>query len=777
MPVDVDQGHNVTVEFTIENSGIFGTQLVNFTAYAPESDDNEELINASVAVVDDIRNTTQGEAYVDLLETEFETVELVTNDTLLDEMDDYDVFVIYRFVDDTLAGGFLDQLGDDQGVVYLDDMFRTYDERWADGVLRLESVRGDPGDWKDVTFDADQHPPEVTITADHPILDGVGEVDETVILNDGTENLPWGSWFEDYSGEVIAEVDYAASDPEQWGGSGIGVNDAENEVLLPALVHENVLEYLTPEGETLVVNAVAHVAQDVDGDVQTTSFETSDSSDGDSESDEFPFFGQKVIHVWDELTLDAGETTTLELEYEVPENLEPDRYTQELSTENDAVINELWVELHADIEVSSYSLDPDPAEEELSVGDTLTAEVVLANHGDRADEFEVEYIVDDDVVATETVEVDDEATETVDLKYEIQEAGTKIVSVNGVDPVQIDVEGPEADIEVEAYTLDPDPAEETLYVDETLTAEAVLTNHGDASGEFEVEYIIDEEVISNETVEVDAESTETVELDHELRESGTKIVSVNGVDPIQIFVESEPEADIEVTSYSLDPDPAEEDLFVGETLTAEAVVTNHGDASGEFEVEYIVDEEVVANETVEVDAESTETVDLDHDLRETGTKIVSVNGVDPVQISVDPLPATYEITDVDPVEKTVEVGEEFAVAATIENVGIEDGVEDVELRRDGVTEKTKEDVTLDAGSTTTVAFENVSVLETGEYNLSVWIEDDEVNATLTVEESTDPTPTPPEDDDQEFIIGDGAGFGPVIAVLALLVAAVFARRR
>lgn len=468
MPVDVDQGHNVTVEFTIENSGIFGTQLVNFTAYAPESDDNEELINASVAVVDDIRNTTQGEAYVDLLETEFETVELVTNDTLLDEMDDYDVFVIYRFVDDTLAGGFLDQLGDDQGVVYLDDMFRTYDERWADGVLRLESVRGDPGDWKDVTFDADQQPPAVNITADHPILDGVGEVGETVILNDGTENLPWGSWFEDYSGEVIAEVDYAASDPEQWGGPGIGVNDAENEVLLPALVHENVLEYLTPEGEALIVNAVAHVAQDVDGHAHTTTIETATDED-------FPFFGQQVIHVWEELTLDVGETTTLEMEYEVPEDLESDLYTQEFSTESDAVISDLWVGLEADIEVSSYSLDPDPAEEDLFVGETLTAEAVLANDGEKTGEFEVEYIVDEEVVSNETVEVDANTSKIVELDHQLRESGTKIVSVNGVDPVQIDV-APEPDTpHFDVTELD---GPESVAQGTNATISAVINNTG-----------------------------------------------------------------------------------------------------------------------------------------------------------------------------------------------------------------------------------------------------------------------------------------------------------
>ena len=738
MPVDVDQGQNVTVDLIIENTGSHGTQPVNFTVYAQEEDD-EELIDADVAVVDDSRNTTQGEAYVDVLETEFETVELLTNETVLDEMATFDVLVVYRLIDDTQTEEFLDQLDDDQGVVYLDDMFRTHDERWADGVLRLESFRGDPGHWDSVTFDADQQPPEVNITADHPILDGVGDVGETVILNDGTENLPWGSWFEDYSGEVIAEVDYAASDPEQRGGPGIGVNDAENEVLLPALNHENVLEYLTPEGEALVVNAVAHVAQDVDETVHTTDNET-------DEDDDFPFFGEVVIHVWDELTLDAGETTTIELEYEVPENLSPDLYTQELSTENDSVISELWVELHADIEVSSYSLDPDPAEEDLTVGDTLTAEVVLANHGDRPGEFEVEYIVDEEVVANETVEVDTNSTNTVELDHDLREAGTKTISVNGVDPVQIEVEpGPQADIEVESYSLDPDPTEETLYVGETLSAEAVVTNHGDASGEFEVEYIVDEEVVANETVGVDANSTKTVELDHDLRETGTKIVSVNGVDPVQISVESGPVADIEVTSYSLDPDPTDENLYVGETLAVEAVVTNHGDAAGEFEVEYIVDEEVVANQTVEVDADSTKTVELGHELRETGTKIVSVNGVDPVQIHVESGPvAAIEVSsyslDPNPETNDIFVGTTLTAEAVVTNHGDASGAFEVEYIVDEEV-VANETVVVAAGSTDIVELDH-ELRESGTKIVSVNGVDP---SQITIE--SDPSPDPESETD------------------------------
>ena len=438
MPVDVDQEQNITIDFTIENMGGHGTREVNFTVYS--SEDAEDLIDARVAVVDDSENTSLGEAYVNILENKFETVDLLTNETVLDEMADYDVIVIYNFVTDALAESFLDELEVDQGVIYLDDPEIMWpQEYWADGMYRLHNVREDPGHRESITNDASGDPPEVTIKAAHPIFDGVGDVGETVILNDNTERATGGSWFGAYSGDVLAEVDYGVHensdfDEEDVKGPGIGVNDDKNEVLLPALIHRNELEHITPEGEALIVNAVAYVVPETDGNDQTVTFDTDDSDE------EFPFFGKVVINVQETLTLDEGETTTGQLEYEVPGNLAPDLYTQELSTVDDSGISKLWVELVADIEVTSWLFDPDPAEEDLTVGDMLAIEAVLANHGERPGEFEVEYIVDEEMVATETAEVDTATTETVELEHELREAGTKNISINGVDPVEVTIQ-------------------------------------------------------------------------------------------------------------------------------------------------------------------------------------------------------------------------------------------------------------------------------------------------------------------------------------------------
>lgn len=95
--------------------------------------------------------------------------------------------------------------------------------------------------------------------------------------------------------------------------------------------------------------------------------------------------------------------------------------------------------------------------------------------------------------------------------------------------------------------------------------------------------------------------------------------------------------------------------------------------------------------------------------------------------------ATFEVSGLDPVDVTAEVGETVAVSATITNTGDESGETTVELRLDGETQAS-EDIDLDDGEDETVSFEVESgTLEPGEYTHSIWTDDDEASGTLTIE--------------------------------------------
>ncbi len=153
-------------------------------------------------------------------------------DWLIEEMGDYDTFVIQRFEYDeddskSAAEDFLDNLSPIQGVVYLDSHIGSTQEAYADGVRSLHEVRGDP-EFRDSTRDG-RSPQYLHILEDHEIFEGVGEEgDEVKMVELGTTN--WGSWFDDYSGEILAEKDYR----NDYKGPAVGVCEDRQEVLLSA---------------------------------------------------------------------------------------------------------------------------------------------------------------------------------------------------------------------------------------------------------------------------------------------------------------------------------------------------------------------------------------------------------------------------------------------------------------------------------------------------------------------------------------------------------------
>ena len=793
MPEETAKGQPIMVEPTVENVGSeFGE--TDLTYRVIDAEDTELRRDLDVAVVDDSGDTALGEAYVNVLEKEFETVDLVTNDDVLDEMADYDVIVIYNFVTDTLAEDFLEELEADQGVVYLDDpeiMWPQY--YWADGVYRLHTVREDPGHRESITNNASGDPPEVTITAAHPIFDGVGDVGETVILNDNTERATGGSWFGAYSGDIVAEVDYGVHetvegdvDEEDVRGPGIGVNDDKNEVLLPALIHRNELEHLTPEGETLLVNSVIHV----------------------SDGAELP--GETVLTAETNVALDEGEQADVELVVELPNDIETGTYVQVLETEDDDVVAELAIEeTLADIEVTGYSLDPDPAEETLLVGDTVETEALVTNHGTQSVYFEVRFLVDGEVVAKQMIQdLDGGETTAVELEHELRESGTKTVSVNGVDPVQVSVVEPGPDIEVSEFSLDPDPEQADIFTGDTIEAEALVTNHGAESGEFWVEFIVDEEVVSTETVEVDAHSSETVELGHELRESGTKILSVNGVDPVQVYV------DDELFTVGIDEDASERHVTEGEDVTVHTQIVNLGEEARTETIDLEIDGLGAASTTVTLDPSESTTVALavptgggDADADPYEAVVSGENYEASTTIEVNPAPsAAFEVTDVSIDGQDVEAGDSVEVTAEVQNEGDAAGQFTTMLQADG-TVVDSESVDLDPGEERTVVL-TTTFEEAGEYEIrvggdlagTVSVVDstptatpeptstdtpeptptdtpeltptDTPESTSTPEPTATPTPTPTETDDEE-----SPGFGTAIALLALLAAALLAPRR
>jgi hypothetical protein len=120
----------------------------------------------------------------------------------------------------------------------------------------------------------------------------------------------------------------------------------------------------------------------------------------------------------------------------------------------------------------------------------------------------------------------------------------------------------------------------------------------------------------------------------------------------------------------------------------------------------------------------------------------SANAVEPgftqagniVITGATPLQSDFQVSDLTPADVTVEQGATIdEVSATVENDG-DFGTETVEFRVGGTT-IASESVTLSAGETTNVTFENVdtSSLSAGEYTHGVFTDSNNETATLTIE--------------------------------------------
>gem|GEM_PF-4192083 len=148
------------------------------------------------------------------------------------------------------------------------------------------------------------------------------------------------------------------------------------------------------------------------------------------------------------------------------------------------------------------------------------------------------------------------------------------------------------------------------------------------------------------------------------------------------------------------------------------------------------------------------------------------NGTLTVEAATDPAPANFQLSNLDPSNATVNEGDDpINISVDVENTGDETGTQEVQLEitddeNGTVAFSDSQTVELQGGETQTVAFEGVSPdeLGTGNYTHVVSSENDSVAGSLTVEE--DP-----------FSQGDGAGFGSVIALIAILATALVARRR
>ena len=301
------------------------------------------------------------------------------------------------------------------------------------------------------------------------------------------------------------------------------------------------------------------------------------------------------------------------------------------------------------------------------------------------------------------------------------------------------------------------------------------------------------------------ETDEDFEFDVRFRNQDVRLLEFDDDDEDIEDVREQLDAQFEVEEafFDFDQDPynvtaSDDVVFEGDTNAApgsefDARVRSTGETSPRFNI----------NEDASVDEDQNWESD-EFDLTETSagdtfqlelrsTIADDRPTVDGNVVDDDAEPAFFEVSDLDPADAEVEIGDVIDASATITNTGDEDGVKDVEFRVDGDTIDTQE-VELEAGEEVTGEFEiDTSDLAAGDYEHSVWTEDDEEVGSLTIvdpdaddddepaDDGVDDTDPADDADDEEppadDVDDDTPGFGALVALVALIAAALLATRR
>ncbi|MFZ7137948.1 MAG: CARDB domain-containing protein [archaeon] len=233
-----------------------------------------------------------------------------------------------------------------------------------------------------------------------------------------------------------------------------------------------------------------------------------------------------------------------------------------------------------------------------------------------------------------------------------------------------------------------------------------VTNVGDKTGNHTVSIVVDEAVLTTETVTLSASETETIFFLVTELEVGNHTVTVDDLsDSIKVTVEK-PVRPAELELSGLKVSRAEAAL--GETITVSVAAENVGDLSGEFSVELYVNDEKQDTKNIELDGAETATLSFEVTRNTEGECIVKIGDlITSYTVSADaqpPAPAEFEVSDLVINPSSVLDDETVTVSVTVTNVGENSGSHDVILIVDGTAKETKT-VDLSGAASTVVEFE------------------------------------------------------------------------
>ena len=206
------------------------------------------------------------------------------------------------------------------------------------------------------------------------------------------------------------------------------------------------------------------------------------------------------------------------------------------------------------------------------------------------------------------------------------------------------------------------------------------------------------------------------------------------------------------------------ELATGERLSLDVIVENTGDAAGEFDAVLAVDDRRLDERSGSLDPGEQRRLTFAHAFESPGTYTLTA-GTRSITVSVEG-PSPPAVVDLQANASRMTAGETLELTARVRNDATIPAAGTLTLYRNDTVVSTRE-VVVQSGGERDVAFVTAPAAGVHRFRLG--------NATATV--TVDAPPTEQDDTTAAQTAADGAGFGILVAVLAVIVGALAARHR
>jgi hypothetical protein len=432
--------------------------------------------------------------------------------------------------------------------------------------------------------------------------------------------------------------------------------------------------------------------------------------------------------------LAGGESTTVTLSWDTQSGDAGD-YTATVASEDDTDSTDVRVDAPANFEVAIDGTNSPVVE-----SDPLTVTASVENTGDLADSQEITLAVDGTTEDTTAVDLAGGESTTVTLSWDTRpgDAGNYTATVASDD----DTDSTDVRVnELANFTVDLVSVPSPILEGQFFPVTARIENVGDRAGSQNVAFRIDDEQLDVQTIELAGGEASDIQFlwttgTGDAGEHTTTVSTANDTATREFRVLTPGSLRVEIESTNAP-------VLVGETLEVTATVRNVGDTIRDQPVELTVDGEAITSTEVGLGSGESTTVTLPWETAagDAGEHTVTVDtddDTDSTDVRVN-APANFAV-DIESTNSPVVEGETLDVTATVRNAGDVEDSGSVGLTIDGANEGSTA-VELAGGESTSVTLSwRTGTGDAGSYTAEISTDDDADTADVTVDEPREAGP-------------------------------------